>query len=298
MRDSRCAMTQIELILVMAICGLLAGLLLSATQRARDAAARIACASNLRQIALAVQAYSDAHGHLPAGCSYPGRVPDVLKYYQGISWHTSILPYMEQSSLWGQAAAAYTADPGGNSVEHADIARTIIRTYLCPAEWFRIGGYPERENVWANTSYLGVAGSGRFDDDGVFHPGLAIRMTDITDGTSSTVMIGERPPGIHGEESGWYSRWGNNVCCVTQILPADDSRSILFGRNCQFPAEPLPLRPGVPQDGCSMGHFWSLHTGGANFAFADGSVRFLSYNVGPVLVELATRGGGEVVDFY
>jgi prepilin-type processing-associated H-X9-DG protein len=281
------------LLVVVGICGILLALLLPALQRVRQTALRAACASNLRQLALAVHSYGDAYQHLPAGCAYPFL---SAPFAPGVSWHTSILPYVEQDALWARAEAAYRANPNGRSAEHQRLLQNLVPAFLCPAESFRMGGWPQINYIWANTSYLGVAGSGLHHDDGVFHPALTIRLTDITDGTSNTVMIGERPPGIDGIFSGWYSTEGYTICPSCEVLAADDLpyRAWEYGRNCQLPPTPLPLRPGVPNSGCHLGHFWSLHPGGAHFAFADGSVRFLSYNVGPILLALATRAGGEV----
>ncbi len=114
-RVSRPAMTQIELIIVVSICGILIALLLPAVQRVRDTAARISCAANLRQLALAVQAYSDSYQHLPAGCSYPQIPGGWPGQSPGISWHTSVLPYIERNTMWVQAEAAYRANPSGDS---------------------------------------------------------------------------------------------------------------------------------------------------------------------------------------
>jgi prepilin-type processing-associated H-X9-DG protein len=290
-------MSQIELLVVVSICGILIALLLVAVQRVRGTAVRVSCASNLRQLSLAAHMYNDTHHHLPVGCAYPKVPGKVDLYYPGVSWHTSILPYMEQAELSVRAQAAYANDPHGRFDSlHDSLLRTLVPSYLCPAESRRMGGYASTpELVWANTSYMGVAGSSRYLEDGVFHPGLTVRLLDITDGTTSTVMIGERPPGLDGVASGWYSLEGSTICKLSQVLPADDATNFSSGKNCQYPPTPQPLRPGHPTDGCHLAHFWSLHPGGAHFAFADGSVRFLSYEVGPVLIALATRADGEVV---
>jgi prepilin-type processing-associated H-X9-DG protein len=247
-------------------------------------------------MALAVHLYSDTHDHLPLGCEYPP-YPNAEKHFPGISWHTRILPYIEQEALGSRAFAAYLADPRGYSAEHDRIIRVVVPTFLCPSEPLRSGGFPSLGFRWANTSYLGIAGTGWDADDGVFHPGLTVRLADITDGTSNTVMIGERPPGPHGQFGGWYSLEGYTMCKGCQILPANDAISFTKAEGCQYPSAPLPLRPGIPDDLCHIMHFWSHHPGGAHFAFADGSVRFLSYEVGDVLIALSTRAGREVVPF-
>jgi prepilin-type processing-associated H-X9-DG protein len=285
------------LLVCLGIGALLISLLLAAVQQARVAAARVACQSNLRQIALAVHAYSDTHQHLPIGCDYRSNVsfPPPHAFSPGISWHTSILPWVEQEALWRLAEQAHRDDPYGLSAEHAALQVKVVPAYLCPSETRKLDGYGER-NVWALTSYLGVAGTGRREENGLFHPYLAVRMSEITDGTSTTLLLGERPPGPNGMFSSWYAAWGDCVCVLTQILSTDES-TWLPGppgtRHC--PQEYSPLRPGRIDEPCDLTHFWSLHGGGANFAFADGSVRWISDRSANLLPLLSTRAGGEVV---
>jgi prepilin-type processing-associated H-X9-DG protein len=196
--------------------------------------------------------------------------------------------------LWEHAWAVQRQDPKGLTSLDVDVMATIIPVYLCPSELRQVGENG-RGIEWGATSYLGVAGTGIYHLDGTFHRNYTVRFPDISDGTSTTLLIGERPPGPQGIFSGWYAAWGHSVCQFSQILPAD--------RNDWLPLEAIdcvlsisPLRPGEVNNACDLNHFWSLHSGGANFAFADASVRFLSYASSPVLPALATRAGGEVVD--
>lgn len=139
-----------------------------------------------------------------------------------------------------------------------------------------------------------MSGTGFDRDDGVYHPKLRVSTAGITDGTSNTVMIGERPTGRSGYYSGWYSGWGTLRYFRGQLMPVSEEwtnapveRSVCADRTVfQF---------GKYDDPCHHNHFWSLHPGGANFAFADGSVKFLRYSAASVLPALATRAGGEVV---
>ncbi len=119
-------------------------------------------------------------------------------------------------------------------------------------------------------------------------------MADITDGTSSTLMMGERPPGPDGELGGWYANWGNLTCGLAHLLPAG-TYAISLGDEPNCPEYRPPLHPGSPNDGCALGHFWSLHAGGTHFAFADGHVTFVRYTSAGLLPALATRAGGESV---
>jgi prepilin-type processing-associated H-X9-DG protein len=293
MSRGRSAVTLVEVLVVFGIIAVLLGLTLAGAQKARGSAARLQCANNLRQLAIAAHAYSGDHGTLPAGCGYPDkryREIDVVP----VSWETALLPYLEQVSLGQLAEEAYRLDHSGESPLHNSIRMTSLHVLLCPTEARTLGGSQETAE-WALTSYRGVAGTGLKHDDGVLQPRLAIRLTDITDGTSSTLMIGERPAGPNGLEGAWYAGWGTGcVCQLAQLLPVTDEPSLPFeARGC--PVVGIVFRPGRIDNPCDVGHYWSYHSGGANFAFADGSVRFVSYAISDILPELATRDGGEVV---
>ena len=124
--------------------------------------------------------------------------------------------------------------------------------------------------------------------DGVVYRSSDTRLTEVTDGTSHTVMVGERPPSPTPElDWGWWA-WS----------AYDSALAVVDYRNMLTPGCPLPsaYRPGSPDGVCDANHFWSLHPGGGNWLFADGSVRFLGYGAAPVLPALATRNGGESVD--
>ncbi len=295
------AFTLTELMVVLAIIGVLIGLLLPAIQRVRDTASRTNCMANLRQLAMAVHAYEAAHRELPQGCAYPFAPAGMEwpgSYQVGLSWHTSILPYVEQVPLWHLAWTAQMEDPRGHSPLHFRVVAKEVAVFLCPSESRQQGdnyGTNGFTYAWGLTSYQGVAGTGVNHDDGMFHPHHHVRFGSVIDGTSNTLLIGERPPGPKGAFGGWYAEWGFTVCSLSQILPVSATAS-------GSPTEPEdcaptigPLRPGRIDDSCDLVHFWSLHTGGANFAFADGSVRFLTYDWSNVLPALATRAGGEVL---
>jgi prepilin-type processing-associated H-X9-DG protein len=283
----------LELLVCLGIIAVLLGLLLPAIQSARDAAARAACASNTRQLALAIHQFSLLSGGvLPNGCQpkpiLDGHDPTYRP--QGYSWLTLILPYLEQEALFQAAALAHQTDPDYNgSPAHYPVSQTIVSVFLCPSEGRRIGGHAYN---YALKSYLGIAGTDDRSNDGVFHPALDVRFTDITDGTSNTVMIGERPPGPDGLRGAWYARWGSAVCPLSQIQSASGfEMPPAEASNC-IPAFQA-LAPGRPDNMCDVAQLWSLHRGGAHFAFADGSVRFLTYGASSILPALATRAGGE-----
>lgn len=146
----------------------------------------------------------------------------------------------------------------------------------------------------AMTSYLGVAGTRVSWRDGVLYSDSRTRFADIIDGPSSTLMVGERPPSARMDLGRWYGGWGQpQDGFATNTLGVAE---FTYGRIHGCPMGPYGFRAGQITDQCDAFHFWSLHAGGANFLFADGSVRFLSYSAAAILPALATRAGGEVAE--
>jgi prepilin-type processing-associated H-X9-DG protein len=116
---------------------------------------------------------------------------------------------------------------------------------------------------------------------------------DIRDGTANTLMAGERPPSPDYWYGWWYaSGFAGSGDTTLGVRERNDNHDPGMS---QCAAGPYNFRAGLPTDMCDAFHFWSLHSGGANFAFCDGSVRFLSYSVDPIMPALATRAGGETV---
>jgi prepilin-type processing-associated H-X9-DG protein len=131
--------------------------------------------------------------------------------------------------------------------------------------------------------------------------GSPTRITSITDGTSNTVMVGERPPLWDEQNNGPWGAWSyselDSVMGIANHLFAysQDQNGVSCPVGPQYPQPPNPR--GSPYNWCDSHHFWSRHTGGGNWVFADGSVHFLTYSVGTnVMLSLATKAGGEVVD--
>ncbi len=158
----------------------------------------------------------------------------------------------------------------------------------------------------ALTGYLGVSGLGSdpfilgsgYRMSGVIYGASRTKVTHITDGTTNTLLFGERPPSPDYQCGWWYMF--SPVTIGLPYLPvrgmrgyADGSAGLPAYGAC--PLGPYPYTRGDINNICDANHFWSLHTNGANFAFADGSVRFLAYSADSVLPALATRAGGEVV---
>jgi prepilin-type N-terminal cleavage/methylation domain-containing protein/prepilin-type processing-associated H-X9-DG protein len=305
---SRAGFSLVEVLVVIGIIAILIGLLLPAVQKVRAAAARMQCQNNLRQIGLGLHNYHDARGSLPAGVSMT--VP-----YSYWSWMAQLLPFLEQESVWSQAYTwATTADhqydpwPWGDYwIDPPTPANPVlgipIKTFQCPADSnsmqvTRIDmGNGNLQQV-AFTSYLGVAGTEgdhEGDQDGVLFFHTTVRFAEITDGLSNTLMVGERPPSWDLEHGWWFagSGWdGSGDGDV--VLGARDYR---YGDDVECPESSVGFQPGHFKNRCDQVHFWSQHSGGANFLLGDGSVRFYDYGMNSVLPALCTRAGGEVVDY-
>ena len=292
-RPPRRAFTLLELLVVVAILAVLVGLLLPAAQKVRDAAARARCLNHLRQIGLGLHSYHDTHGRLPPGVSYrDGADPQPF-----MSWLTRILPHVEQPALWAQAERAFAQDKWfENDPPHRGLA-TVVPLYGCPVDYrasrvFLAGGYLPV----AFTSYLGVEGRDQFRQDGLLFLDSAIRLTDVTDGTSNTLMVGERPPAADGTLGWWYAGWGQSQDGSAEVVLGVREKNAKYADRC--PLTVYPFGPGRIDNQCDVLHFWSLHLGqGANFLLADGSVRFLPYSAAPMLTAFASRAGGEATAF-
>ncbi|MGL4423370.1 MAG: DUF1559 domain-containing protein, partial [Gemmataceae bacterium] len=176
--------------------------------------------------------------------------------------------------------------------EHALIQSKTIPLFLCPTETVRQSTISAHDE-WGTSSFVGVSGTHVFVPNGMLFAGSGVTPSQVRDGLSSTLIFGERPPSRTGLQSSWYTTAGATTCAVGNILPAG-RYAVPLPRGCRLDIPSL-TPPTDPEDDCSQAHFWSLHPNGANFAFADGSVRFLTFGVSAILPALATRAGGETV---
>jgi prepilin-type N-terminal cleavage/methylation domain-containing protein/prepilin-type processing-associated H-X9-DG protein len=306
--------TLIELLVVIAIIAILIGLLLPAVQKVRDAAARMKCSNNLKQMGLALHNYHDVNQKFPAGVVSSGD-----RYYPYWSWMAQMMPYYEQDNLYRQAdtwAHGSTATlqywPWGgfwlSPMTPANPALgVIVPTLICPSDSRQSLTLPGAQVGISGTvafgGYLGVAGgSADFSNYqntsqiGILYYKSATKMTDIIDGTSNTLLAGERPPSKDLSYGWWFAGAGWDGSGVGDVVMG--AREFNYASSMGCPASKVGFQPGNLVDPCDQVHFWSFHTGGGNFLMGDGSVRFLTYGANAVLPQLATRAGGEVVPNY
>jgi prepilin-type N-terminal cleavage/methylation domain-containing protein/prepilin-type processing-associated H-X9-DG protein len=309
-KHHRPAFTLIELLVVIAIIAILIGLLLPAVQKVRDAAARARCANNMRQMGIALHHYHDAQRSFP-----PGVVATSDPWQPYWSWMALIMPYWEQDNLYRQAntwargtATPYQYWPWGafwlTPPSPANPALgTKVRTLICPADGRQdlvISGPQWGGNGdVAFTGYLGVsggAGNGTNLDApaaGILYYKSAVRITDIGDGASGTLMVGERPPSMDLYYGWWFAGAGFDGRGSGDVVLG--AREYNYAASMGCPTSKVGFQPGRFADHCDQVHFWSPHTGGGNFLLGDGSVRFLTYQANTVLPQLATRNAGEIV---
>lgn len=296
----RRALTLIELLVVIAIMAILIGLLLPAVQKIRDVANRIYCTNSLKQIGVGLHNYHDVTGSLP-----PALQATQRERWPNLSWLARILPYVEQPGLYANMEAAFASQ--GNSPNpfrnppHKG-AGAVVPLYRCPADdrQFQASHVTDAGQTFlvAFTGYLGVNGRDLRSLDGVLYRNSQVRLTEISDGTCNTLMVGERPPSWDLVFGWWYAGLGQSStgsCDVTMGAAELNLRNAGIPQLNACSMGPYEFGPGSTQNPCDQFHFWSLHSGGSNFLFADGSVRFLTYNAAPLLPALATRDKGEVV---
>jgi prepilin-type N-terminal cleavage/methylation domain-containing protein/prepilin-type processing-associated H-X9-DG protein len=309
--NRRVGFTLIELLVVIAIIGVLIFLLLPAIQKVREAARRISCQNNLKQIGLGVLNFESSQGGLP-----PSRTTQGSPLYNGYqhSWSAALLPYIEQTASFN----LYHYNRDWDFPDNREAIQTYLKLFNCPStpEQPRVdttisaqpscGDYHAVNAIkwFVGVNCFGYTMTMHTDPDdprlvGAMRRDRLTRVAEITDGTSNTILVAEdagRPtfynanrdvvPPIGGKEGGWADP--NGAFSIDGSNPD--------GRNDDMGA----IIPGPCPINCSNNsEVYSFHSSGANVVFADGSVHFLSSSIQLcTLAALVTRQGGEVVADY
>jgi prepilin-type N-terminal cleavage/methylation domain-containing protein/prepilin-type processing-associated H-X9-DG protein len=278
--NRRSAFTLIELLVVIAIIGILVGLLLPAVQRVRETASRISCQNNLKQIGLALSNYHNANRCFPPGyrasAPYSDGASDTAP---GWGWGALLLPYIEQENVYRQLNLNLP-------VQKSPAIQTLVQVYLCPSDLTPDAAFPVPDGfgntvcLAAPTSYAACIGGDESDTtgptgQGVFYRNSQTPMTDISDGSSNTILIGERA--WSNANGVWAGAIPGGVIMRGQANPC---QPVVPG--AWYPAATLVqahahLNNALldPDGSAGMDDFGSRHPGGSNFVFADGSVHFL-----------------------
>lgn len=319
--------TLIELLVVIAIIGILIGLLLPAVQKVREAANRIRCGNNLKQLGLALHNYHDTHGSFPKGCSPTDNPPTYTAW--GSSWKVYILPYIEQDAIWRKWQ--HTGSSGYTNANNIGMVNNItFKMYRCPTSplpemspYSNTSGY-----LTMFTSYTGISGStldpasltcsggaGIVSAGGLLFPNSKVTLGRIPDGSSNTMLVGEQSDHLRDATNapiiggfgaitsqgphGWHMGANGDTNTPPLYQAGGDNRAF----NC------TTIRYTINQRGltnnCSTGTcdntganipLSSAHAGGCNVLFGDGAVKFLSNAVDiTTLQQLGSGMDGQVV---
>jgi prepilin-type N-terminal cleavage/methylation domain-containing protein/prepilin-type processing-associated H-X9-DG protein len=266
---TRRAFTLIELLVVIAIIAILIALLVPAVQKVRAAADQSTCANNVTQITLACSTFHNDYKMYP-WLNHPQN--------KGNGWMVGILPYIEQYPLYMNLNVSVT-----------------VPLFLCPSD----GRVADLTWGYGMTDYVGVAGYDSNDSAiahrGIINPYSGVKSSQVTDGTSNTLLVAERPF-ASDLYWGWWTFpsygdtiWGSQVrspyYSSSNSGAACPSGPYLFGNN-----------PKDVNNPCSFNQYYSEHTAGANFGFADGSVRFIGFSGGLAIVSASTYMGNETTN--
>jgi competence protein ComGC len=206
-KASRLAFSLVETLVVISILGVLLGLLLPAVQSVRQSANKISCQNNLKQCAIAVHSFDAVHSRMPP-YPYLKRNP-IFVIPPLMSWHVGILDFVEQSTAFHSAINAYSINPFGYVSPPHNGYRQVIKLYVCPSD-SRLYSVQTTSsgNVLAMTDYIGVSMGSPSGDLNKSLPGILgspLPLSNVIDGTSNTLMIGERPPPLSLQAGGWYT---------------------------------------------------------------------------------------------
>lgn len=316
---NRLGFTLIELLVVIAIIAILIGLLLPAVQKVRDAAARLQCQNNLKQLGLAYHNYHDARGQFPP--AYLFKYPDATSHlgFNAHGWGTYVLPYVEQDNLFNQynMNLPFIAPPNNSVIQqHLKVMQcpSTEENRLYTMDGSSVLGLPQGSMVFQASSsdygpVTGVMGSfwslvGATPDSsrgGALQPdttgNMGTKITAIRDGSSNTVLLGEfaARPDLYvgnqlvssGSQEGFG--WGDPFSGEHWLIGSDETGTVSPGSCIVGCTNAKPI-------GSTGRGFYSFHTGGANIVLCDGSVRFLAKGTDPRTVGyMITARNGDIV---
>jgi prepilin-type N-terminal cleavage/methylation domain-containing protein len=263
---SRGAFTLIELLVVIAIIAILIGLLIPAVQKVREAAARSQCGNNLKQIGVACHNYHNTYGRLPQGYV----VNSAKQPIPGWSWCVLLLPFVEQDTMYNTLNPDLRT-PSGPPAANATL-QTPIPVFLCP-------GDPNNSPI--NTWYNNYGKSNYVCNRAIFGPNINtngpanLRLTDIKDGSSNTIMVGERDS-YHSFAAIWSAAYQSSFSTASWEGRPGSGLNRPYKAGGPFPPSPTDTAFNYAQ----RLEWSSMHSGGVvGFVFADGSVHFISDNI-------------------
>jgi prepilin-type N-terminal cleavage/methylation domain-containing protein/prepilin-type processing-associated H-X9-DG protein len=314
-KRQRSGLTLIELLVVMAIIGSLIGLLLPAVQQARQAANRLVCRNNLKQLGLASHNYHDAHNTFPPGAVGP--LNPAFPQFAGLKHHglgTYLLPHVDQQALYDQ----YRWDVSWFDTDNQDVVNTQLEVWQCPSAPASRIKYGSDKTITPPPSedFVGTAACGDYaginsvdaglvkiigpmvgprdekgNYEGVFPANHTRRLADIKDGPSQTILIAE----CAGRPQLWHAGKEFTEGPISLVSGGPwATRNLLW---CRGAAPDGATFFGTCAVNCTNDReVYGFHTGGANVVFADGSVHFLGASIDiRVFAALVTRAGREVV---
>ena len=270
--------TLIELLVVIAIIAVLIALLLPAVQQAREAARRTQCRNNMHQLGLALHNYHDTHGCFPASAYCQGGATNPA--YGSAGWGVMLLPFLDEAALYN----AYNHDRRPNHAENSTTAGSYLAQLDCPTLGLQGQTYVSGGTRFSYSAYQACAGTQAYHTTGIWTDGMMyrsahVRIRDVRDGTSQTILMGEVPVGPDPNPA------MNNYWAGDTYVGANVESSV------------YDARYAINSQACIWCGFGSQHEGGAFFLFGDGQVRFISENIDySTYRRLVTKAGNEIVD--